>query len=69
MNERCHRLCAVRHGGRRRYGTLSCDMNTTHGLRRLHHCFAAACAAFADVDHVVVADGAERAAAGAAGGA
>ena len=38
-------------------------MNTTHGLRRLHCCFAAVRAAFADIDHVVVADDAELAAA------
>ena len=42
-----------------------CEMNTTHGLRRLHRCFAAVHAAFAVVDHVVVADDAELAAAAA----
>ena len=40
-------------------------MNTTHGLRR---CFAAVRAAFADVDHVVVADDAELTAAAGGGG-
>ena len=34
-------------------------MNATHGLRHLHRCFAAVCAAFADVDHVVVVDDAD----------
>ena len=43
-------------------------MNTAHGLRRLHRCFSAVRAAFADVDHVVVADDAELAAAAAAAG-
>ena len=43
-------------------------MNTTHSLLRLHRWFAAICAAFADVDHVVVADDAELAAATAAAG-
>ena len=43
-------------------------MNTTHGLRRLHRCFSAVHAVFADVDHVIVADDAELAAAAAAGG-
>ena len=43
-------------------------MNTTHGLRRLQRYFAAARAAFADADHVVVADDAELVAAAAAGG-
>ena len=28
-------------------------MDTTHGLRHLHRCFAAVCATFADVNHVV----------------
>ena len=41
-------------------------MNNIHGLRRLHRCFAAVRAAFADVDYVVVADDAELAAATAA---
>ena len=35
---------------------LSCDKNTTHGLRRLHRCFSAVCAAFTDNAYVVVAD-------------
>ena len=43
-------------------------MNTTHGLRRLHRCFAAVRAAFADVDNFVVANDAELAAAAAAAG-
>ena len=43
-------------------------MNNTHGLRRLHRCFAAVRAAFANVDHVVVAGDAELAAAAAAAG-
>ena len=43
-------------------------MNTTHDLRRLHRCLAAVRAAFADIDHVVVADDAELAAAAAATG-
>ena len=67
-HERCHRLRAVGHRSRRRYETLSCDMNTTHGLRCLQCYFAAVRAAFADVDHVVVVDHAELAAAAAAGG-
>ena len=41
-------------------------MNTTHGFRRLHRCFAAARVAFTDVDHVILADDAEVAAAVAA---
>ena len=41
-------------------------MNTTHGLRRPHCCFAAVRATFADDNHVVVADDAELAAAAAA---
>ena len=41
-------------------------MNTTHGLGRLHRCFIAIRADFADIDHVVVADNAELAAAAAA---
>ena len=67
-HERCRRLCGIGHGSQRCYGTLSCDMNTTHGLRRLHRCFAAVRATFADVDHVIVADDAELAAATAASG-
>ena len=43
-------------------------MNTTRGLRRLRRCFAAVHAAFADVDHVGVADNAELASAAAAAG-
>ena len=43
-------------------------MNTTHGLRHLHRCFDAVRAAFTDVDHVVIADNAELAAAAAAAG-
>ena len=42
-------------------------MNTTHGLRHLLHCSAAARAAVADVGHVVVADDTELTAADAAG--
>ena len=37
-------------------------MNTTHGLRRFHRCFAAVRVAFVDVDQVVVADDAKVAA-------
>ena len=36
-------------------------MNTTHGLHRLHRGFTAVRAAFADADHVVVADDAKLA--------
>ena len=43
-------------------------MNTTHGLRRLHRCSAAVRAAFADVDHILVADDAKLAVAAAAAG-
>ena len=43
-------------------------MKTTHGLRRLHRYVAAVRVAFAVVDHVVVADDVELAAAAAAGG-
>ena len=43
-------------------------MNTTHGLRCLHRCFAAVRAAFSDVDHIVVADDAGLAVGGAAAG-
>ena len=43
-------------------------MNTTHDLHRLQRCFAAIRAAFADVDHVLVADDAELAVAAAAAG-
>ena len=44
-------------------------MNTKDGFRRLHRCFAAVRVAFADVDHVVVADDVELAAVAAAAGA
>ena len=43
-------------------------MITTHGLCCVHRCFAAVCVAFADVDHVVVTDDAELAAAATAAG-
>ena len=48
------------------YGTLPWILNTTHGLRCLHRCFAAIRAAFADVYHVFVTDDAGLAAAAAA---
>ena len=41
-------------------------MKSIHGPRRLHRCFAAVRAAFADDDHVFVADGVELAASAAA---
>ena len=43
-------------------------MNSTHGLRHFHRCYAAVRAAFADVDHVFVAEDAELTAAAAATG-
>ena len=39
-----------------------------NGVSTLHRCFAAASAAFADVDHVLVADGTKLAATAAAAG-